>query len=63
MLEGKGPAGAEGAVLLNAAAAIYVSGMVSTLDDALAKALEALYSGAGRRALDRLREAYKQASQ
>jgi len=58
VLEGKGPAGAEGAVLLNAAAAIYVSGMVSTLDEALAKALEALYSGAGRRALERLRQAY-----
>src|SRR5688572_8140021 len=61
VLEGKGPAGAEGAVLLNAAAAIYVSGMVSTLDDALAKALEALYSGAGRRALERLRGAYQAA--
>jgi anthranilate phosphoribosyltransferase len=58
VLGGEGPAGAEGAVLLNAAAAIYVSGMVTTLDEALAKALEALYSGAGRRALERLRQAY-----
>jgi anthranilate phosphoribosyltransferase len=58
VLAGEGPAGAEGAVLLNAAAAIYVSGMVETMDDALAKATEALSSGAGRRALDRLRQAY-----
>jgi len=58
VLAGEGPAGAEGAVLLNAAAAIYVSGTVETMDEALAKAIEALYSGAGRRALDRLRQAY-----
>jgi anthranilate phosphoribosyltransferase len=59
VLEGKGPAGAEGAVLLNAAAAIYVSGVVATLDEALAKARETLESGAGKRALDRLRTAYR----
>ena len=58
VLGGGGPSGARAAVLLNAAAAIYVSGTVSTLSDALAKAREALDSGAGRRALTRLRDAY-----
>ena len=61
VLEGKGPAGARAAVLLNAAAAIYVSGTVSTLGEALGKATEALESGAGRRALGRLRDAYQSA--
>jgi anthranilate phosphoribosyltransferase len=59
VLEGKGPAGARAAVLLNAAAAIYVSGLVQTLGDALAKAREALDTGAGLRALIRLRDAYR----
>lgn len=58
VLAGEGTAGARAAVLLNAAAAIYVSGLVSTLGDAVTKAREALDSGAGRRALDRLRTAY-----
>ena len=58
VLAGEGPSGARAAVLLNAAAAIYVSGMVSTLGEAVAKAREALDSGAGRRALTRLRDAY-----
>ena len=58
VLGGEGPAGARAAVLLNAAAAIYVSGVVTTLGDALAKAREALDSGAGKRALGRLRDAY-----
>ena len=59
VLAGEGPSGARAAVLLNAAAAIYVSGIVPTLGDAVAKAREALESGAGRRALDRLRGAYQ----
>ncbi|HWP70151.1 MAG TPA: anthranilate phosphoribosyltransferase [Gemmatimonadaceae bacterium] len=58
VLSGEGPSGAESAVLLNAAAAIYVSGLDSTMEEALARAREALESGAGRRALDRLRQAY-----
>ena len=61
VLSGEGPSGAEGAVLLNAAAAIYVSGLDSTMEEALARAREALESGAGRRALDRLRQAYSAA--
>ena len=62
VLAGEGPLGAEGAVLLNAAAAIYVSGLDATLDDALSRAKASLYSGAGRRALDRLRQAYGDAA-
>src|SRR5687768_14460966 len=59
VLAGEGPAGARAAVLLNAAAAIYVSGVAPTLGEAVAKARDALESGAGRRALDRLRGAYQ----
>jgi anthranilate phosphoribosyltransferase len=58
VLSGEGPAGARAAVLLNAAAAIYVSGIATTLSDALAKAREALDAGAGAQALRRLRDAY-----
>lgn len=61
VLAGEGPAGARSAVLLNAAAAIYVGGVASTLGDALEMAREALDSGAGRRALERLRGAYQAA--
>jgi len=50
------PAGAA-AVLLNAAAAIYVAGLARTYDDGLARAREALGSGSARRALERLRAA------
>jgi anthranilate phosphoribosyltransferase len=63
VLAGEGPAGARAAVLLNAAAAIYVSGIVATLGDAVARAREALDSGAGQRALDRLRSAYQVSKQ
>ena len=59
VLNGEGNSGARAAVLLNAAAAIYVSGIVSTLGEALEKARDALDSGAGKRALDRLRGAYQ----
>lgn len=62
VLAGEGPPGARAATLLNAAAAIYVAGGVRSLSDALAKAREALDSGAGKRALERLRSAYLTAS-
>lgn len=58
VLAGKGPPGAEAAVLLNAAAAIYVSGLASTIAAAMGVARDALRAGAGTRALVRLREAY-----
>lgn len=59
VLSGEGPVGARAAVLLNAAAAIYVSGDVTSLTEALTKARESLDSGAGKRALERLRSAYQ----
>jgi anthranilate phosphoribosyltransferase len=62
VLGGEGNAGARAAVLLNAAAAIYVSGVVPALGEAVEKATEALDSGAGKRALERLRGAYQAAA-
>ena len=55
VLGGMGPAGAEAAVLLNAAAAIFVSGIAMDFGKSLTVAREALASGAGRAALERLR--------
>ncbi len=54
---GVGDAAGTAAVLLNAAAAIYVAGLARTYDDGIARAREALGSGAARRALERLRAA------
>ena len=45
-------------MVLNAAAAIYVSGTVATFDDAVTLAQDAARDGAGLRALERLREAF-----
>lgn len=58
VLSGKGNAGAESAVVLNAAAALYVSGKVKDLKAGVADSISALKSGAGIRALERLRSAY-----
>jgi anthranilate phosphoribosyltransferase len=55
VLRGAGTAGARAAVLLNAAAAYYVSRDDVTYEGALTMAREALASGAGYRALQRLR--------
>ena len=57
VLLGKGPRGAEAAVLLNAAAAIYVGGAADSLAEALATARAALAAGKGWDALGRLRRA------
>jgi anthranilate phosphoribosyltransferase len=57
VLTGAGPAAAEAAVLLNAAGAIYVSGMAPTYGAAMELARKALSSGAGTAALTRLRAA------
>lgn len=57
VLLGKGPRGAEAAVLLNAAAAIYVGGATDSLAEALATARTALTGGKGWDALGRLRRA------
>ena len=56
VLGGEGSSGATAAVVLNAAAAIYVSGAVTTFDDAVAVAREAARSRLqGCAALERLR--------
>jgi anthranilate phosphoribosyltransferase len=57
VLTGNGPRGATAAVVLNAAAAIYVSGLAKTYDESVAVANEAVSSGAGVEALERLRRA------
>jgi anthranilate phosphoribosyltransferase len=57
VLVGKGPRGAEAAVVLNAAAAIYVSGAAESLAAAVVIAREALEAGKGWDALGRLRRA------
>lgn len=59
VLAGRGNRGARSAVLLNAAAAVYVSGRVSSFDAAVEEATRALDSGAGREVLERLRVAYQ----
>jgi anthranilate phosphoribosyltransferase len=57
VLRGGGPPGARAAVLLNAAAAWYVSDERHTYAAAVAQTREALAQGAGATALDRLRRA------
>jgi anthranilate phosphoribosyltransferase len=59
VLAGEGNAGATSAVLLNAAAALYVGGLALSFDEGLERAREALRDGAGLRALERLRQAYR----
>jgi len=58
VLRGEASSGAMAAVVLNAAAAIYVSGAVTTFDDAVQAARSALEDGSGFRALERLRRAF-----
>jgi anthranilate phosphoribosyltransferase len=58
ILGGGGPPGARAAVILNAAAAIYVSGQVDGYDRAVKAATSALDSGKARDVLDRLKRAH-----
>ncbi len=58
VLGGGGPAGARAAVVLNAAAALYVAGRAATYAEAVELATAALDAGAGRRALEGLRRVY-----
>lgn len=58
VLGGGGPFGARAAVLLNAAAALYVGGVADSYEVGLARATAALNAGAGRRALEALRRVY-----
>jgi anthranilate phosphoribosyltransferase len=63
VLAGGGPAGARAAVILNAAAALYVSPSREqvSLDECVRRAASALEAGKGLQALDRMREAYRRA--
>jgi anthranilate phosphoribosyltransferase len=62
VLQGKGPSGARAAVLLNAAAARYVSRDGISYADAVAETRHALDTGAGFTALGRLRAASRAAA-
>lgn len=61
VLDGTRRGAARDALLLNAAAALYVAGRGWTFEDALARAVEALDSGRGLGALEKLRRATAQA--
>lgn len=58
VLGGAGEPAARDAVVLNAAAALYVAGAAPDYATAVARAREALAAGVGRAALERLRRAY-----
>jgi anthranilate phosphoribosyltransferase len=58
VLRGEGNEAATAAVVLNAAAALYVGGACPTFDNGVAAATEAVRAGAGLVALDRLRTAF-----
>jgi len=61
-LRGQGRPGATAAVVLNAAAAIYVARDTGSYEDAVEEASTALKAGKGITALDRLRAASNPAS-
>jgi len=58
ILAGGGPKGARAAIVLNAAAAVYVSGRVDSYEDGVSAANEALTSGKAKEVLENLRRAY-----
>ena len=58
VLGGRANKAARGAVVLNAAAALYVGGRASDLERGVQLAEQAIDTGAGLAALDRLRVAY-----
>lgn len=62
VLRGAGPAGARAAVLLNAAAALYVRDDSMTYAEAVARTSAAIDAGAGMAALERLRTASRSAA-
>ncbi len=62
VLNGSGPPAARAAVMLNAAAALYVSGRATSYADAVAAARDGLVRGVGADALRRLRTASHAAS-
>lgn len=59
VLAGGGPRGARAAVLLNAAAALYVAGLAADYAEGVARATAALDGGAGRATLEALRRVYR----
>ena len=61
VLSGGGTRGARAAVVLNAAAALYVGGYAASYEDGVRRAAAALEGGAGAAALDRMRQAYTEA--
>jgi anthranilate phosphoribosyltransferase len=61
-LSGGGTAAGRAAVILNAAAAVYLSGIAASFGDGVDAAREALDRGLGIAALDRLRQAYSAAA-
>lgn len=58
VLGGRSNKAARGAVVLNAGAALYVGGRASSMEQGVERAEDALSSGSGLQALDRLRAAY-----
>jgi anthranilate phosphoribosyltransferase len=58
VLDGGGPKGARAAIVLNAAAAIYVSGRVRSYVEGVGSAAKAIDSGEAKSVLERLRRAY-----
>ncbi|MEA2761602.1 MAG: anthranilate phosphoribosyltransferase [Gemmatimonadaceae bacterium] len=62
ILGGKGPPGARAATLLNAAAAIYVSGTVKTFADGISAARNSIDSGEAKKVLERLKRSSPKAA-
>jgi anthranilate phosphoribosyltransferase len=58
ILDGGGPKAARAAIVLNAAAAVYVSGRVKTYEEGVAAATKAIDSGRAKTVLENLRRAY-----
>jgi anthranilate phosphoribosyltransferase len=58
ILDGGGPEGARAAIVLNAAAAVYVSGRVESYEEGVAAASKAIDSGRAKQVLVNLRQAY-----
>ncbi|HEY0972411.1 MAG TPA: anthranilate phosphoribosyltransferase [Gemmatimonadales bacterium] len=62
VLTGQGTAGARAAVILNAAAALYVGGVARSYEEAVSTARDAVAAGVGLQALERMRAAYTEAT-